>query len=212
MLTFLMATIDLPGTRSSTRSTSRNGKRCGKRSLMPSISIVFLSVIVILRAQSRDSRQSAFRLDQAVRERVQLTEARGILPPQTGLLRGQMAGIGSRLVDRAGDDAVESEHDVVTDRQRIDHDGAAADHTALADLGAARDARHRRDDRMRADTHVVSDLHEVVELHAVFDDGVVDRAPVDRRVRAYLDVVADDHGADLRNLLPRAAIRSKAEA
>ena len=82
----------------------------------------------------------------------------------------------------------------------IDHDDAAADHTALADLGAARDARHRGHDRMLAEAHVVGDLHEIVELHAVLDDGVLDRAAVHRGVRADLDVVADHDAAELRNL------------
>src|SRR6185436_13011883 len=154
----------------------------------------------------------AFRFDQAVRKRVKLTEARGILPPQTGFFRGQMAGIRSRLVDGARDDAAESEHDVVADRQRIDHDGAAADHTALADFRAPCGARHRGHDGVRADAHVVRDLNEVVELDAVLDDRVLDRAAVDRRVRAYLDVVADDDAADLRNLLPLAVIGCEAEA
>src|SRR5688572_22215732 len=189
MLTFLMATIDLPGTTSSTRSTIKNGKRCGSRSMMPLMSMGCLSFIVVLRSGAGELRERAFRLDQAIRKRVELTETRRIFSPQTGLLGGQMTRISSRLVDRARDDATESEHDVVANRQGIDHDGAAADHTALAELGAAGDARHRRHDRMRADAHVVCDLHEIVELHAVLDDRVLDRAAVDRRIRAYLDVI-----------------------
>src|SRR5688500_9855310 len=137
---FLTATIDLPGTTSSTRSTIKNGKRCGRRSRMPSMPRGFLSVIGFFQRFSGGSyfRDGAFGLDQAVRERVELAEAGSVLPPQTGFLRGQVARIGARLVDRARDDAAEGEHDVVADRQRVDHDDAAADHTALADLRAAR--------------------------------------------------------------------------
>ena len=50
--------------------------------------------------------------------------------------------------------------------------------------------------------HVVADLDLVVELHAVLDHRVVQRAAVDGGVGADLDVVADDHAADLRNLAP----------
>src|SRR5215207_3706991 len=58
----------------------------------------------------------------------------------------------------------------------------------------------------------MGDLHEIVELDAFLDDGVVDGAPVDRRVGANLDVVTDYDAADLRNLLPGATIRRKTEA
>src|SRR5690606_38058379 len=89
---------------------------------------------------------------------------------------------------------------------------AAGDHTTLPDRRAAGDARSSRHRRVRPDAHVVGDLHEVVDLHAVLDDGVVDRAPVDRRVRADLDVVADDHRAELRHLDPAAVRETLREA
>src|SRR5690606_9283389 len=54
------------------------------------------------------------------------------------------------------------------------------------------------------DADVVRDHHEIVELHAVLDHGVLDRAAVDRRVRADLDVVADHDRAELRHLDPPA--------
>src|SRR5690606_21922182 len=64
----------------------------------------------------------------------------------------------------------------------------------------------RRHRGVRADANVVCNLHKVVDLDAVLDDGVVDRAAVDGRVRADLDVVADDDAAELRHLDP-AAVR-----
>src|SRR5688572_18942631 len=112
--------MDLPGTTSSTRSTIKNGKRCGRRSRIPSMSIGFLSVIVFFfQRGSTDLREGAFRFDQAVRKRIELAETRGVLAPQTGLLRGQMAGVRPRLVDRSRDDAAEGERDVVANRQRV---------------------------------------------------------------------------------------------
>ena len=44
------------------------------------------------------------------------------------------------------------------------------------------------------------DLHEVVDLGAIADEGVIDAAAVDRRVRTNVDVVADDRPPDLREL------------
>ena len=51
---------------------------------------------------------------------------------------------------------------------------------------------------------VVSDLNQIVDLRSGADDGVVDAAAIDRRVRADLDVVADDASPDVRNLRMRA--------
>ena len=59
----------------------------------------------------------------------------------------------------------------------------------------------------------VRNLHEVVDLRPALDPGLANRRPIDRRVGANLDVVFDDHGGDLRDLLvrPVVAVR-KAEA
>ena len=44
---------------------------------------------------------------------------------------------------------------------------------------------------MSTDPCVVSDLHEIVELDAVFDDRIVDRASIDRRVGANFNIVSN---------------------
>jgi len=59
---------------------------------------------------------------------------------------------------------------------------------------------------MRADDAVVRDLDLIVELDVVLDHRVVDRAAIDRRVGADLDIGADHHAAELRDLDPRAAL------
>ena len=64
---------------------------------------------------------------------------------------------------------------------------------------------------MRADMHVVRHLYLVVELHTLLDHGVVQRAAVDGGIGADLDMIADDHTADLLNLQPPACIHRKAE-
>jgi hypothetical protein len=69
-----------------------------------------------------------------------------------------------------------------------------------------------RDRSMRADHAVVADLDLVVELDALLDDRIVDGAAVDGRVRADLDIRADDDAPDLRNLVPPSVLIGKPEA
>src|SRR5262245_26526088 len=112
------------------------------------------------------------------------------------------AGVGARLGKRARDQRARGNVDAVGDLDvPVDH-GRAADRAAAPDVGAAGDAGARRDRGVRADAHVVADLDLVVELDALLDHRVVQRAAVDRGVGADLDVVADPHAADLRDLYP----------
>src|SRR5690606_38386778 len=104
--------------------------------------------------------------------------------------------------------AAEHQHRVVADLDVAEDRNAAGDHTTLSYLRAAGHARHSGHRRVRADAHVVSDLHEVVELDAVLDHRVLDRAAVDRGVRADVDVVADHDRAELRDLDPASAFRT----
>ena len=80
----------------------------------------------------------------------------------------------------------------------------AAEHHVVADLGAAGDADLRRHQHVAPDAHAVRDLHQVVDLGAGLDARLADRRTIDGGVRAELDVVLDDDGGDLRNLLVRA--------
>ena len=59
---------------------------------------------------------------------------------------------------------------------------------------------------MRSDAHVVADLNLIVELDAFLDNRILERAPIDGRVRADLDIITDAHATDLRNLDPAAVI------
>ena len=52
---------------------------------------------------------------------------------------------------------------------------------------------------MPADHHVVPDLNQIINFGALADHGVAQRAPVDRRIGADLDIVLNDHAADLRH-------------
>src|SRR5262245_36240670 len=93
----------------------------------------------------------------------------------------------------------------------VDH-RRAADGDVPPDIRAAPAADAAGDGAVRADAHVVADLNLVVELDALLDHGVVERAAVDRGIGADLDVVADAHRADLRNLHPAAFLAGDAEA
>jgi len=75
--------------------------------------------------------------------------------------------------------------------------GLARQEDVVFDVGAARDPRLAGDETARADAAVVPDLHQVVDLRPRADDGVVHAAAVDGRIRADLDVVADDAASDL---------------
>jgi hypothetical protein len=57
----------------------------------------------------------------------------------------------------------------------------------------------------------MADMHEVIQLAAILDDRIVERSAVDRRIGADLDIVADQHPSDLRNLDPILTIRRKPE-
>src|SRR5439155_1412563 len=116
----------------------------------------------------------------------------------------------SAELDPALDDDVRPDLDVgrqlrfrAHDRERpdlhADSDLSAQDH-ASPDLARARDPGLCRDDGILTDLHVVGHHDEIVDLHAASHDGRSQRAAVDRRVGADLDVVLDDHAADLGNL------------
>lgn len=66
-------------------------------------------------------------------------------------------------------------------------------------------------DAMFADHTVVTNLDLVVELAAIANHRVIERATVNRRTGTNLDIIADKHSADLRNLDPLALIRRETE-
>src|SRR5271166_6257761 len=79
----------------------------------------------------------------------------------------------------------------------VGHTGLAAHGDEIADLSRAGNANLGGDGAMAANADVVCDLHEVIEARAGADNRVAQRAAVDRRVGADLDVVADHHAAQL---------------
>src|SRR5687767_3997852 len=197
-LTFLSATMRLSFSKDSTRSISRNGWRWGRYSLISSI-VISLTVV------------SRLLLRHAPQDLVEVAQVHRIAQPLAVRHRRRARGVGARLHDGLGDEAVARDGHAVADRQ-VPHDpDAAPDHAVAPDRDAARDARAARDHRVRADHHVVADLDLVVELDPVADDGVVERPAVDGRVGPDLDVVADAHAAHLGDLHPAARLARHAE-
>src|SRR5918996_545040 len=132
----------------------------------------------------------------------QPAELRGVAPPGFVLVERVEPGVGAGLGERARDERAHRDVDVVRDPDMADDHRRAADRYVAADVGAAGDADAARDRAVRADAHVVANLDLVVELDALLDHRVVERAAVDRGVGADLDVVADAHAPDLRDLHP----------
>src|SRR2546421_10489846 len=86
----------------------------------------------------------------------------------------------------------------VTRAARLSRD----DHIVLH-LRATGDAGFRHDQTARADAHVVSDVNQVVDLRSRSDDSIIHAAAVDARIRADLDVIADEAAPDVWNLAVR---------
>jgi hypothetical protein len=65
---------------------------------------------------------------------------------------------------------------------------------------------------VRTDVAVVADLDLIVELDAILDHRVIGGAAVDRGIGTDLYIVADEHAADLRNLVPASVLPREPEA
>jgi hypothetical protein len=70
--------------------------------------------------------------------------------------------------------------------------GAAAEQYAILEDGRPGQARLTGDQAEPPDAAIVTNLHEVVDLRALADHSIAERATVDGRIRADLDLVLDD--------------------
>src|SRR3546814_13188334 len=93
----------------------------------------------------------------------------------------------------------------------VDAAGAAVHH-AIADPGGAGDPDARDNAAMAADAHVVADLDLVIDLGAFAYHRVIHGAAIDGRIGADLDIVLDDHPADLDDFQHARGTRRIAEA
>src|ERR1039458_5561967 len=111
-----------------------------------------------------------------------------------------------------GDTALRGHDGVGADLEVVGDAGLAGQRDVVANLHTARDTGLRDHDAVLANRHVVGDLHEVVDLGPAPDDRGIHRRAIDCHVRADLDVVLDDHVANLRDLQPLRAILHITEA
>jgi hypothetical protein len=118
------------------------------------------------------------------------------------LTRGIDARVPPRPIDRGHHYRPGRYDDVVRDTKVASDHCRASDHATCTDPCAARDTHATRDTGVRPDVNVMTHLDLIVELGPVFDHGVCHRSPVDGRVGADIDIVADEHSADVRHLQP----------
>lgn len=88
---------------------------------------------------------------------------------------------------------------------------AATNGTTAADAGASGDADATGDGGVIADVNVVGHLDLIVELDAIADHRVLDGPSVHGGIGADLNVIADDHGPDLRYLNPTPRVIGQAK-
>ncbi len=106
--------------------------------------------------------------------------------------------------ERARNPALRRRHDTLADTQMPrDADLPGQDHVVLDDR-AAGNTDLRRQNHTPADADAVGDVHEVVDFRAGANPRFADGRPIDRAVRADLNVVFDDDGGGLGNLEVRA--------
>src|SRR5882724_12395322 len=77
----------------------------------------------------------------------------------------------------------------------------AADDAVIFDGDAAADPGLRGNHYALSDVAVVSHMDHIVELRSFTNSRTTERAPIDSRVRAQLDVVFDNYCANLRKLV-----------
>jgi hypothetical protein len=77
--------------------------------------------------------------------------------------------------------------------------GTTGQDTMTTDSRAADESDTATEHRVGTDSTVVADLDLVVDFHTFFDDGVINRAAVDGRARANVDIISYPHPAELRD-------------
>src|SRR5215217_4497662 len=90
--------------------------------------------------------------------------------------------------------------DAAADGDMAIYRAGAADQDAIADLRAAFNSNLAGDPAMATDANVVGNLNLVIEIRALTDNSIVHCTAIDRRTGADLDVILDNHAADLHDL------------
>src|SRR5439155_9777140 len=90
--------------------------------------------------------------------------------------------------------------------------GLSSDHDKIANLCAAGNPNLSGHDATPAKNDIVPDLHQIIDHRARTDHGVVSGAAIDRRVGADIDIIADDHPPELRDLDRPPGVRREPES
>jgi hypothetical protein len=64
---------------------------------------------------------------------------------------------------------------------------------------------------MSTNPDVVRHLDQVIQLATLFNNGVVEGAPVDRGIGANIDIVLKDHRSNMRDFLPALLVEHQAK-
>src|SRR5688572_6274338 len=82
----------------------------------------------------------------------------------------------------------------------------------LANFCTTGNANLRDDNGVFANDDVVADLDQVIDLRTFTDNRAAKRTTIDRHVRANLDIVMNDHVADLRHFAVDAFVEDITES
>src|SRR5690348_166878 len=180
---------------SSSRSTSSMGARCGSSFLICSTSRAAGSLMFVLGSLAGQTREGIY-----------------LARPFSYRLRRRAAIILSALQEdgraraRAGAHAgAGADAAVIAEPYLSRQDHAVFQHHAAGKSGLA------RDHAVAPDAAIVRDHDQVIELGALADHRVGQRAAIDGGAGADLDIVLDDHPAELRQLEIVRSGGSKAE-
>ncbi len=100
---------------------------------------------------------------------------------------------------------------IIDNLKMPEYTGTATNCAVPANAGTAGNTHATRDGGVIADRYVMSNMDQIINLHPITDDGIVESAAIDGRIRADLHVVADHDNANLLQLDPLVAVRGKTE-
>ena len=134
----------------------------------------------------------------------ELVEAGGGFEP-VGIVDGGGAGHDLSGGDVPADAGLGGDHDAVADGVVAGACGLTGEDDIFSDPGGAGEADLRAEEGIFTDGAAVADLDEVIYFGSSANAGLADRGPVDGGVGLDLDVVFEDGGAGLEDLVPGGA-------
>src|SRR5581483_1641137 len=108
--------------------------------------------------------------------------------------------------------AASGDHYAIANRDMVRAGGLSSKQAPFSDFRRARDPDLRAHPGELPDLAVMADVHLVIELHAAMQDCRPKHRAVHGGFRADLDVILENHAADLRDLDQAAAVFHETEA